>query len=583
MSTGTPFGNRVEVLPFIRTLRAYKREDLKADLRAGINVALLAAPQGMAYALIAGLPLRYGIYCAAVAPFLGAVFARSPFIILGPTNATSVLLLSAFGAMGLSGPEKLQLLPMLVTMSGAFLIFGAMLNVANLVQYVSRSVITGYVTAAAVLIIANQLRNVLGIELQQTSSTFVHVCAETLSHLGEMHPSALLIGTISLLVYLLLRWKLGTLPNVAITLIAMSLLARWLPTRASLQYLDAVDAGDWQVTLPRMNFGDISRVASASLAIAVLSMLEGVSVGKSLAARAGARLNVNQEVFSMGIANIGCGLLSGMPASGSPTRSALNWTSGASGPMASLFCGILCAAGVFLVGPYIAYVPKAVLAVLVICIGVSLINRRQIRIMTRTTRADALVFYTTLVSGLLFPLDVAIYLGVGTSIVLFMRQAAMPQMVEYAFDTSGQLTELGSAQARTDPEVSIVHVEGNLFFGAAELFRDQMRRVFEDPNLRVIVLKLRNAHHLDATSVAALEELVRYAEGTNCTLLVSEVRPDTMRIFDRAGLFGVLKKDRIFADVAENPTSSTAAAIRAAKGIIGSESARVSIYADERS
>ena len=177
----------------------------------------------------------------------------------------------------------------------------------------------------------------------------------------------------------------------------------------------------------------------------------------------------------------------------------------------------------------------------------------------------------------------AIYLGVGTSIVLFMRQAAMPQMVEYAFDARGQLTELGSAQARTDPEVSIVHVEGNLFFGAAELFHDQMRRVCEDPNLRVIVLKLRNAHHLDATSVAALEELVRYAEGTNCTLLVSEVRPDTMRVFERAGLFGVLKKDRIFADVAENPTSSTAAAIRAAREIIGSESARVSIYADGRS
>ena len=583
MSTGSPFGNGVKVLPFIQTLRTYKLENLRPDARAGINVALLAFPQGMAYALIAGLPLQYGIYCSSVAAILGALFARSPFIMLGPTNATSVLLLSTFAAMGLSDPEKLQVLPLLVTMVGVFLIVGAYLNVANLIQYVSRSVITGYVTAAAVLIIANQLRNILGIDLERRASTFFHVSAETLAHVGELQPAALLLAGLSLVVFLLLRWKLTALPNVAITLVVGSLLAVWLPGRAELQYLAAVDASDWWLTLPDVNFEDISRLASASLAIAVLSMLEGASIGKSLAARAGARLDTNQEVFSMGVANIGSGILSGMPSSGSLTRSVLNWTSGATGPMASLFCGILCAVGAFVVGPYISYVPETVLAVLVICIGVSLINRRQIRIVTRTTRSDAIVFYTTLVSGLLFPLDVAIYLGVGTSIVLFMRQAAMPQMVEYAFDARGQLTELGSAQARTDPEVSIVHVEGNLFFGAAELFHDQMRRVCEDPNLRVIVLKLRNAHHLDATSVAALEELVRYAEGTNCTLLVSEVRPDTMRVFERAGLFGVLKKDRIFADVAENPTSSTAAAIRAAREIIGSESARVSIYADGRS
>jgi SulP family sulfate permease len=583
MSTGSLFENGVRVFPFVRTLQAYRKENLKPDLRAGINVALLAFSQGMAYALIAGLPLQYGIYCSAVAAIVGAVFARSPYIMLGPTNATSVLLLSAFAAMGLSQAGRIELLPLLVTMTGAFLILGACVNVSNLVQYVSRSVITGYVTAAAVLIIANQLRNVLGIEWQETTSTFFDVCAATISHLDELQTPALMVSGIALVVYLLLSWRFSTLPNVAVTLVVASAISAWLPVRSDLQYLAAVDAGDWGVTLPNVNFEDISRLASTSLAIAVLSMLEGTSIGKSLAARAGARLDTNQEVYSMGVANIGAGLLSGMPASGSLTRSVLNWTSGATGPMASLFCGILCAVGAFAVGPYISYVPKPVLAVLVICIGVSLISRRQIRIVTRTTTSDAIVFYTTLVSGLLFPLDVAIYLGVGTSIVLFMRKAAMPEMIEYCFDSNGQLTELATAQARPDPEVSIVHVEGNLFFGAAELFRDQIRRVCEDPNLRVIVLKLRNAHHLDATSVTALEELVLYAEGTNCTLLVSEVRPETMRIFERAGLFRVLLEEHVFADIAENPTSSTAAAIRLARDLIGSDSARVSIYTDERS
>lgn len=582
MANGMIINNGVKVFPFLRTLQGYRRENLAPDLRAAINVALLAFPQGMAYALIAGLPLQHGIYCSAVAAIVGAMFARSPYIMLGPTNATSVLLLSTFAAMGLADAEKLQLLPLLVVMAGVFLIIGACVNVANLIQYVSRSVITGYVTAAAVLIIVNQLHNVLGIDWEEPASTFFHVCVATMGRLGDTQGAAILVSAIALTVFLLLRWKLRTLPNVAITLVITSVVTIWLPGRDELKYLTAVDASHWGVTLPNINFADISRLASASLAIAVLSMLEGTSIGKSLAARAGSRLDTNQEVYGMGVANIGAGLFSGMPASGSLTRSVLNWTSGATGPMASLFCGLICAAGAFLVGPYISYVPKAVLAVLVICIGVSLINWTQIRIVTRTTRSDSMVFYTTLVAGLLFPLDVAVYLGVGTSIVLFMRKAAMPEMIEYCFDTAGQLTELDSAQTRPDPEVSIVHVEGNLFFGAAELFRDQLRRVCEDPNLRVIVLKLRNAHHLDATSVAALQELVSYAKDTNCSLLVSEVRAETMEIFERAGLFRVLQREHVFADCADNPTSSTAAAIRVARDLIGSDTAKVSIYADER-
>ena len=574
-----PGSNGFDLFPLRHALHGYNTRALRGDLRASINVALLAFPQGMAYALIAGLPIQYGIYGSAVAAIAGALFARSRYITLGPTNATSVLLLSAFASLGLADAEKLRVIPLIVVMAGIFLIVAARLNVAHLIQYISRSVITGYVTAAAILIIANQLGNVLGFGLNEMAATFFDVARLTLARLGETEWPAVLAALITLGVYLVLCNRTPRLPNVAITIVIMSVVVLALPGRESLSFLSGVDATDWPITLPSVNFGDVNRLSSVALAIAVLSMLEGTSIGKSLAARAGDRLNTNQEVYAMGMANIGCGFLSAMPASGSLTRSVLNWSSGATGPLASLYAGLICAAGAFLVGPYIDSVPKPVLAVLVICIGVSLINRRQIRIVTRSTASDAAVFYTTLGAGLLFPLDVAIYLGAGMSIVLFMRKAAMPEMVEYGFGSDGQLTELQDGQSRADPEISIVHVEGNLFFGAAELFRDQLRRVCEDPNLKIIVLKLRNAHCLDATSVMALEELVQHVHKSDRALLISEVRDDTMRIFERSGLHKVLAREDVFPDDPANTTASTAAAMRRARDIIGGDTARVSIYA----
>lgn len=588
MSTHTNGWNRValirklDLFPIRGTLRGYNTKAFRSDLSAAFNVALLAFPQGMAYALIAGLPIQVGIYTSAAAAVVGAFFARSQYITLGPTNATSVLLLSAFASMGIAEAERVQLLPVIVLMSGFFLIIAAHLNVANLMQYVSRSVITGYVTAAAILIITNQLANVLGFEIEGSSATFFGRVGLTIAGLGESQGLAVLVAAGALALYLLLQFRMPRLPNVAICLVAISIATLLFPARDELHYLTAVDARDWNLTFPVAGFETVSRMASVSLAIALLSMLEGVSIGKSLAARAGKRLDTNQEVFSMGMANVGCGLLSGMPASGSLTRSVLNFSSGATGPMASLYNGIICVAGAFLVGPFIRFVPKPVLAILVICIGVSLISRRQIQIVARSTGSDGLVFFTTLISGLLFPLDVAVYLGVGTSIVLFMRKAAMPQMVEYKFDTEGQLVEIADRGPRPDPEVSIVHVEGNLFFGAAELFRDQIRRICDDENLRVIVLKLRNAHHLDATSVMALEELILFARDTDRTLMVSEVRPQTLKVFRNSGLLNVLNEADIFPDNLDNPTAATAAALRRAKELLGDARAEVSIQSTRK-
>ncbi|MGB0791960.1 MAG: SulP family inorganic anion transporter [Opitutales bacterium] len=574
--------NSIDFCPLLKTLSGYRIAYLGGDLRAGLNVALLAFPQGMAYALVAGLPIEYGIYGSAVAALVGPIFAKSRYITMGPTNATSVLLLSAFASLGITGSDQLMLVPLLVLLTGVFIMLGAYFKVANLVQYISRSVITGYITAAALLIITNQIPKTLGLDLDgQKGATFFESVQLIAGALNTTQSVTLGVSLLTALLFILLSWKFKSLPNVAISLIVLSVVsALWIDGTHEVAHLSQIDTHAWALSVPQVSLDALSLLAGPALAIALLCVLEGISIGKSLAAKTGARLDANQAMFSIGASNIACALLSGMPASGSLTRSSLAESSGVRTPVASILSGLIILAGAFAVGPFTKYIPQCTLAVLVIAIGISLINKRTIKIVTRATRSDAIVFGVTFGSSMLLPLDTAIYIGVGVSILLFLKKVARPDMVEYAFNEKGELAEMPNQSSRELPEVSIVHVEGELFFGAADLFRDQMRRICEDPNLKIVVLKMRNAHHMDATGVMALEELVRYMNEMGRYLILSEAKVDLIRVLKNAGLYDYIEARNIFTDDPQNPTLSTALALRRAKEHLGDADANVSIYVD---
>ena len=576
--------NVLDFLPLRKSLSGYRNDfkgHLLGDTRAGLNVALLAFPQGMAYALIAGLPIQYGIYGSAIAAMVAPVFAKSHYITLGPTNATSVMLLSAFASLGIVGTQMLSLVPLLILLVGLFIVVGAYFKVANFVQYISRSVITGYITAAALLIIANQIPKALGLNLVSNGATFYDSLTLIVSSIDSIHWITVGISLSTMVLYASLNRFFKTLPNVAICLITLSVLtALTIGQDAEVAFLSGINASDWSLQVPSLSLTDIQLLASPALAIALLCILEGLSIGKSLAAKTGARLNGNQAMFSIGMANIGCAFFSGMPASGSLTRSSLSATSGGRSVLTSYISGVTVFIGAFVLGPYTRFIPQSTLAVLVIAIGISLLNKHAIRIVTRSTKSDAIVFGTTFISGLLMPLDSAIYIGVGISIILFLKKVARPEMVEYAFNDQGYLAEVETPEQRSTSEVSIVHVEGELFFGAADLFRDQMRRICEDPNLKIVVLKMRNAHNMDATAVMALEELLLYMAEKNRYLILSEVKADLIRVLQNSGLYDTIEGRNIFTDEPSNPTLSTAKALKRAKTHLGDTVANVSIYID---
>ncbi|MEM9026537.1 MAG: SulP family inorganic anion transporter [Verrucomicrobiota bacterium] len=576
----------LDLFPIRHTLKHYSVEKLNGDLQAGVNVALLAFPQGMAYALIAGLPIQYGIYGSAIATLIGCLFARSHFITLGPTNATSVLLFLAFADLGLNGPEKLKYLPLLIAMVGTILVIGAFARVASMIQFISRSVVTGYITAAAAYIIGNQIRTALGFsfDVDESPDGFLDVIYYTAIHIPDTDLKTLGLSGSAVLLFWVLKRYFKSLPGVAITLVSMSIFA-WLidGSERSLAYLTAINASEWPVALPEFDLGISQSLFVPALTIALLALLEGTSIGKTLAAKGGSRIDPNQAMYSTGMANIGCSIFSGMPASGSLTRSVLSVESGAQTQLGAFYSGALCAVGAFLLGEYIQYIPRAALAIVVVFIGISLVNFKNIKMVTRARPGDALVFVVTLLTGLVVALDVAIYLGTAVSIGLFLRKVARPEFTEYAFAEGGQLKEIGD-EHRQIPEISIVHVEGDLFFGAAELFRDQLRRICEDPNLKILILKTRNAHHLDASAMMALEELISSMNSKGRYLIVCEAKAETMDIIRRSGVVELLEERNLIPDDPSNPTLSAARALKRAQEQLGewAQKAKVSVYVGEK-
>ena len=562
------------------------------DFNAGLNVALLAIPQGMAYALVAGLPIHYGLLGSAIAALMGGIFGGGRFITLGPTNATAVLLFGAFAGVGLIGqnglatPSALLLLPIILITSALFLILASIFRVSFIVQFVSRTVITGYITAAACLIIANQGRHVLGISSSDEAppSTFIGITYFLATHLDLISLPALSLSLATASIYFLLKFYSPALPSVAGALVFASIGGYFMESYGfSVLCLEGFSLGKDLFMIPNLGllYQHGSLIVSTSLAVCMLCLLEGLSIGKSLSARAGGRIDANQETFSIGMGNLGCALFSGMPASGSLTRSTLSVASGAKSNLANIITGVMIFVGVFLLSDLIQFVPICALATLVIFIGVSLVKFRQIQTVTFATRSDGFAFAVTLFVGLIFSLELAIFAGVITSILLFLRKVAHPQLVEYGYTEEGALAEASAHTKRAEPEVFIVHVEGELFFAAADLFYEQIRRVGEDPNQKVLVLKMLNAHHMDATSVLALEELLDYLKEKDCHVILCEVRKDCLRILKNSGVLARMNRRNVFPYVPSNPTKSTAKAIRRAKALIVGGSAKVTILAEE--
>lgn len=560
----------ISLFPLLDQFKGYTANTAMADFRAGFNVAVLSFPVNMAYALVAGLPIYYGIFGGIVSAALALLFCRSLYVTMGPSNASAVMLLSSFAAAGFDSEiGRMAALPAIILFVGVFLMLASIFKLTFLIAYISRTVIIAYVTVGALLIVANQMKNMLGFTLPEGANLTTLIDAITVSAkcIKDTQMSSLIMMLITFAIFVPIKKFVKKLPAEGISLILCAGICYILTEHYGMKIdrLSAITTGEWKITIPNFDIISVRSAALSALAIALLATIEAVSIGKSLASARADRFAVNQEIFALGAANLACAFTSSTVASGSLTRSTVSVFSGAKTTIFNFFSIIVTLAILLVFGSAVEYVPKATLALIVVYTSLGLIKPRNIKLALMSTKSDAFVFATTFLVGVFSSLDDAIYAGMGISLLLFLKKASSPEVVEYSIGDDGDLEKVEDRHGRQDAELSIVHVEGNMFFGASDVLQNQLRRISAEPHLKVLILKLRNAINFDATSVMDIEELSKRMKASGRTLMLCEVRPDIMRILKASGVYNAIGAENIFENDESNPTLSAARAIKEAR------------------
>lgn len=589
--------SEIHPTPFVEDLKKYSLAGFRGDLISAFSVALMALPQAMAYAILADLPPSAGIWSVVFGIFFTAAFGSSRFLVSGTTNMIAILLQSGTSEIlysyyrTIAGGERdilaLNIMTELVLIVGVFQILAALLRLGRLTQFISRSVVIGYMAGAAIAIIITQLFSFVGIRDQLGYQPIYQQGWYFVTHLHVLHwaTTFLSIGSLALLVIL---YRLSEkIPAAAIVFVLASSIVALLnlsPREAKGTFntlpgekIDRValvqDFGSLLSDFPHFNppffeMRILDKIIPLAFALTLLSVLEATSIGRSYTKAKEPPYNDNQEIYGLGISNVVSSFFGAMPSSGSFTRSSLNQSTGAKTRFSAIFSSLFVLIFILSFGFLIAKIPIAAISALMVFTAYTMVNFRHLGICLRATRSDAFVVLATFGSTLVFSLDSALYVGVILSIVLYLKKAAVPLLIEYTFTNVGKLRPLEEEDERPDPRICIIQAEGELFFGAADPLQTKMRQISEDENLRVVILQLLNTRYLDASVCLALEKICGYLQATNRFLMLTGISPEVWSVLHETGLIQLIGEVNCFAANEQLPSEPTRDAYALAKELI---------------
>lgn len=542
----------LKALPFIKTLGVYNREKLQSDLVAGLTVAIMALPQSMAYALIAGVNPKYGLYAAIIPTVIASLFGSSQFLIAGPTNAISMVVASTMASVAIGGmvvdqlPEeqKIALVFLLAFMVGVIQLVMGIAKFGGLTNFISHSVVIGFTSGAGILITVNQLKNFLGINIGKHSE-FFEVLRHTVLHIGETNTIAFGLGLFTV-IFILFSRKISTkIPGPLLSMIIAAAAAYFFNVEAQGVKL----IGDIPRSLPPLSsfpltLETIQHLFPAALAIAILGVVEALSIAKSIASSSGERINGNQEFIAQGASNISAGFFSGIPGSGSFTRSAANFNAGAKTRFSGIFSGIFVLITIIIFAPFARYIPLSSLAGIIMVVAYTMVDKKAFALSFKATRADRLVLLVTMLATLFLELEMAVYVGVLLSVLLFLRKVSHPQVFKMASrERGGKLYPL-VGEMNFCPQLSIYQIEGPLFFGAINELEDRLR-VFKKLNEKIVIIRMKQVHTIDASGVHALEKFLKERDQKKGQLIFTGVNEAVKKVFMLSGIIEHIRPENI--------------------------------------
>jgi SulP family sulfate permease len=562
-------------------IRNYGWDKARNDLIAGTTVAAIAIPQAIAYALIAGVDPRFGLYSAIVITIVASVFNSSSHLINGPTNAISLVVFSAL--VSFEGRfEAYQALFLLCIIVGVIQILIATLKLGDLTRYVSESVIVGFMAGAGFLIALGQIGNFVGTtrKLKGDPSVIAQTWA-TLAHGWPFNLYAMGLGTGTIVMVVLLRRLIEKyrLPKIdmLVGLIVATLLAAWfgwsLPAESGksiVATVGAVPAALPGFHVPEVDFRSISQLLTGALAVSCLGLLEALAVAKSIATYTREPLDYNRQCLAEGVGNLVGGFFQCLPGSGSLTRSAINFQAGAVTRASGIYSGMIVGLVVLVGGPYARFIPRSALAGLLFITAARLIDWRRLGYALRASHFDAILVAVTALTAIFISVDYSILIGVALSIMLFVSRASTPSIRELIVTPERLVRERLPEEPRVGP-LLIYDLEGEFFFGAAPEFDRYLSQILDETDrtgIKYVVLRVRRGRNPDVGAIEHLERFLHDAQGRQVTVLLAGLRPDFVRILNNVGITRWFPKEQLFPEE-DRTFSATLRAVRYAQQLAG--------------
>jgi len=531
-------------------IRNYDLHNLRPDLVAGLTVAVIMLPQAIAFAFIAELPPHMGLYSAIVGSIVGGLWGSSHQLQTGPTNTTSLLVLSGLLAVAVPGtPDYLVAAGMMAMLVGVFRMAMGLARLGILVNFVSDAVIVGFTAGAGMLILFNQLRYLMRLTIP-SAPRLGQTVHNVVAHLPETHWPSLAMGLSAIALIVVLRRVDRKLPGPLITMVTASIAVELLGLTVRGIKVVGELSRDFPplARLPVSDFDLIGKLVIGSLAVAAIGLVEATSISRVIASYTGQRIDSDQEFVGQGLASIACGIFSGYASSGSFTRSAVNFNAGARTSLASVLAGLFVLIATLALAPLAAYVPLPALAGVIILTAYGLIDRKEMARIWHSGHGDRSIMVATLLATLILPLQFAVLTGIAISLAYYLVKTSTPRVrTVLPDDTFKHFAHQPEKPAC--PQLGIIEVLGDLYFGAVNHVEDRIRQNLDcNPDQRFLLLRMRSVENCDISGIHALESIRRSYRERGGDVFLMCVRAPVLNLMKSTGYYNYLGADHFLSE-----------------------------------
>lgn len=542
-------------IEIVKDIKQYSLSILTKDLIAALTVTVVLVPQGMAYSMLAGLPPIYGLYAGLVPMIVYPLFGSSRTLSVGPVALMSIILLSGTSAFAEPGSQEyIDLILLTAIISGLLQIGFSALKMGVLANFLSKPVLTGFISAAGVIIAVSQIKYLLTLDIPRSASV-PEMIVEVSQSISGFNLYSLVLGVTAIAVIVLLKKIHRSIPAALIVVVLGSLVLYYF----NMQQLGVPIVGELPHGLPNFyicnwNWSNFITLMPSAFIVSIMCFIGSFAIAKSAEGDDDSGLDANKELFALGLSKLVGGFFLSMPTTGSFTRSVINKEAGAQTGISSIISAILIGLTLMFFGFLFYYLPEPILAAIVITSVFSLLNLKEAKYFYKLDKADFRIFLGTFVLTLIFGIVNGIILGIAFSLLSIVRRAAVPR-----YAVLGELPGTGSFRDVTryedaviTPEVLIIRYDQDLFFGNADRFvKTVLDEVKMKGAVKWVIINGRSFRNVDSTSLGKLAQLIDRCKKQNIELVFTDLTGSVRDLFFHAGIIEKLGKGHLHLRVAD--------------------------------